>query len=63
MADFFIKMVYFEIQKMQRVSPKRIFHQNLIFHQSVPLSKTRKSSYKRKENRTEKLITTLLEEL
>ena len=40
-AHFFINMIYFETSKMQRVSPLGIFiHQiqNLIFHQSVPLS-------------------------
>ena len=41
MAYLFINMIYFEIQKTQRVSSKVLLHilihQNIIFHQSVPL--------------------------
>ena len=39
---FYVQLIYFEILKTRRVSPKGIYylviHQNLIFHQSVPLS-------------------------
>ena len=42
---YFVHMNYFEIQRTQRVSPIRVYpysmgicmHQNLIFHQTVPL--------------------------